>query len=99
VIIEDGLTEQGHHSWPRTTFAHTKERTQDVDLLSSLSSGNQAGHHPPEEFQAWKPVAGSNVCHDDLRRDEKDTVCDIEPCCKAGEGLDFANDRILELSY
>lgn len=47
-------------------------------MLRVLRESNESCHHTPEELETGEPVAGSDVCEDDLGRDQHDAICDVE---------------------
>lgn len=55
--------------------------------MSGVSgNGHEAGNDTPNHFQGWKPPAGSDICEDDLGRDEHDAVCNVEVCGETAQG-------------
>lgn len=52
-------------------------------MLCIFSESNESRHHTPEQLETGEPVAGSDVCEDDLGRDQHNAVCDVEVCGEA----------------
>lgn len=77
------LTEQSHHSRPRTTLTKTEESSYNIDLLCIFRYGQKASKDTPRNFETRKPKTRPYICQHYLGRNEHDAVAYIEVCREA----------------
>lgn len=72
------LTEEGDHAWIRSTFTETEKCAQYIDLSGIVSDGNESSDDAPDDFDRRQPPAGTDIGHDDLRRNQHDAIGNVE---------------------